>query len=77
MLDWTLALNSLYNKARETKSSEDSDRDRMNHDLAFAELVSYIEETRMNTSVTPIFKLRDLVTLHTTRLEQLGSNVVR
>ena len=41
----------------------------MNHDLAFAELVSYFEETRMDTSVTPIFKLSDLVTLYTTMLE--------
>ena len=48
----------------------------MNHGLAFAELVYYIEETRMDTSVTPIFKLGDLVTLYTTRLEQLGSDVV-
>ena len=70
-------LNSLYNRARETKSSEDFYRDRMNHGLAFAELVSYIEETRMNTLVTPIFKLSDLVTLHRTRLEQLENNVVR
>ena len=46
-------LNSLYNRARETKLSEDSDRDRMNHGLAFAELVFYIEETRMDTSVNP------------------------
>ena len=69
-------LNSLYNRARETKLSEDSNRDRMNHGLAFAELVSYIEETRIDTSITPVFKLSDLVTLYTTRLEQLGSNVV-
>ena len=69
-------LTSLYNRARKTKLSEDSYRDRMNHGLAFADLVSYIEETRMYTSVTPIFKLSDLVTLYTTRLEQLGSNVV-
>ena len=69
-------LNSLYNRAREKKSSEDSDKDRMNHGLAFAELISYIEETCMDTSVTSIFKLSDLVTLYTTRLEQLGSNVV-
>ena len=66
----------MYNRARETKSSEDFDRDRINHGLAFAELVSYIEETRVDTSVTPIFKLNDLVTLYTTRPEQLGSNVV-
>ena len=69
-------LNSAYNRARETKSSEDSERDRMNHGLAFAELVSDIEETCMETSITPIFKLSDLVSLYTTRLEQLGRNVV-
>ena len=48
----------------------------MTHGLTFTELVSYIEETRMDTSVTPIFKLSDMVTLYTTRLEQLGNNAV-
>ena len=66
-------LNSLYNRTRKTKSSEDSDRDRMNHGLAFADLVSYIEETRMYTSVTPIFELIDLITLYTAKLEQAQS----
>lgn len=47
----------------------------MNHGLAFAELVSYIEDTRMDSLVAPIFKLRDLVDLYTTRLEQLGTDV--
>lgn len=47
----------------------------MNHGLAFAKLVYYIEDTRMTSLVAPIFKLSDLVDLYTTRLEQLGTDV--
>jgi len=49
--------------------------DRINHGLAFAELLTYIEDTRMDSLVAPIFKLSDLVDLYTTRLEQLGTDV--
>ena len=38
-------LASLYNKARGTKLNEDPDQDDVNHSIALAELVSYIEET--------------------------------
>ncbi|KAG0721176.1 hypothetical protein GWK47_046968 [Chionoecetes opilio] len=68
-------LLSLYNRARETKTYEESGVDKMNHGLAFAELVSYIEYTRMDSLVAPVFKLSDLVDLCTTRLEQLGTDV--
>ncbi|KAG0714703.1 hypothetical protein GWK47_001512 [Chionoecetes opilio] len=68
-------LLSLYNRARETKTYEESGVDKMNHGLAFAELVSYIEDTRMDSLVAPIFKLSDLVDLYTTRLELLGTDV--
>lgn len=68
-------LLSLYNITRKTKTSEEPGVDKMNHGLAFAELVSYIEDTRMDSLVAPIFKLSDLVDLYTTRLEQLGTDV--
>ena len=39
--------------------------------LVFAQLVSYIDEYRLDDSVTPIFKLCDLAKLYSVRLEQL------
>ena len=47
--------------------------DTLNHGIAFAELVSYIEDVRMDNLVAPVFKLTDLVY---TRLKQLGTDVV-
>ena len=49
--------------------------DGINHGIAFAGLVSYIEEVRMDSLVAPVFKLTDLVNLYSTRLEQLGTHV--
>ena len=66
-------LTSLYNKARDTKLNEDPDQDAVNQGIALAELVSYIEEARMDSDVAPVFKLIDLATLYKTRLEQLGT----
>ncbi len=64
---------SLYNRARET-ASQDTNADAIHHGVAFAELVSYIEDCRKDTELAPIFKLTDLVTLYTTRLKQLGTD---
>ena len=47
----------------------------MNHGIAFAELVSYIEDACMDDLVAPVFKLKDLVNQYSTRLEQLGTDV--
>ena len=66
-------LTSLYHKARGTKWNEDPDQDDVNQGIALAELVSYIEEARMDSDVAPVFKLIDLATLYMTRLEQLGT----
>ena len=68
-------LVSLYNRARETKLSDDFDVDSVNHGIAFAELVSYIEDSRMDNLVAPVFKLTDLVNLYSTRLKQVGTDV--
>ena len=65
-------LVSLYNRARETKSNEE---DAVNHGITLAEVVSYIEDTRMDELVSPVFKLTDLVKFYSTRLEQLGTKV--
>ena len=67
-------LVSLYNRARETKAASDSNPEALNHGIAFAELVSYIEDALTDTEVAPIFKLADLVSLYATRLKQLGTN---
>ena len=66
-------LVSLYNRARETTTSEDTNADALNHGIAFAELVSYIEDCRKDTELAPIFKLTDLISLYTTTLKQLGT----
>ena len=65
-------LVSLYSRARETKSNEE---DTVNHGITLAEVVSYIEDTRMDELVSPVFKLTDLVKFYSTRLEQLGTKV--
>ncbi len=67
-------LVSLYNRARETTTSEDTNADALNHGITFAELVSYIEDCRRDTELAPIFKLTDLISLYTTRLKQLGTD---
>ena len=60
-------LASLYNKARDPKATE-SHVDSINHGIAFARLVSYIEEVRMDSVVALEFKLTDLVNLYHARL---------
>ena len=68
-------LASLYNKARDMKT-EVSNEDGVNHGIAFAGLISYIEEVRIakDSVIAPVFKLSDLVSLYTSRLEQLGTH---
>lgn len=65
-----LCLTSLYKKAHRAK---ESDLDDMNHDIAFREVVSYIKDEHMSSLVAPVFKLSDLVSLYTGKLEQLGA----
>ena len=45
----------------------------MNHAVALAELVTYIEEARTDALVAPVFVLADLAALYTTHMEQLGT----
>ena len=47
----------------------------MINSLALAELVSYIEDARTESSIAPVFQLSDLVTLYTSRIKELGLNV--
>jgi len=68
-------LASLYNKVRDTKAQE-SKVDNVNHGIAFAGLVSYIEEVCMDNLVVPVFRLTDLMNMYSTRLVQLGMYVM-
>ena len=56
-------LVALCNRAREAKTSKKSDIHAVNHGIAFAKLVSYIEEAHKDNLVPPVFKLADLVNL--------------
>ena len=68
-------LVALYNRAREVKTSKEPDVQAANHGIAFAELVSYIEEAHKDNVATPVFKHADLVNLYSNRLKQLGTEV--
>ena len=68
-------LVSLYNKARATKKTVE-DQDDINQYIALGELVSCIDDVRMDALVSPVFKLADLTSLNPTRLEQLGTDCV-
>jgi len=68
-----LCLVSLYNKARNAKEDAEEDSEAVNHGLAFAGLVSYIEESRLDEAIAPVFKLSDLLSMYQARLEQLGT----
>ena len=41
--------------------------------LAFAKLVVYIKETRLETTTAPVFKLAELSQLYMSRIKQLGA----
>ncbi len=70
----TKCLVSLYNKVRDADAkTAEPDPDRMNHAVALAELVTYIEEARTDALVAPVFVLADLAALYTTLMEQLGT----
>ncbi len=69
-------LCSLYNRARQATSKNDDDEgESCLHDIAFAELVAFLEDVRSNEDSDPIFKLTDIAQLYKVRLEQLGLTV--
>ncbi len=66
-------LAGLYNKTRAARNeSKDNNPDECLHGIAFAELVSYMDEMRNEEGVAPIFRMTDLAFLYKERLEQLG-----
>ena len=66
-------LVGLYNHARKAKSegSKNTYLERRVSAIVFAELVLYIEETRLNEETAQFFMLADLVQLYQSRMEQL------
>ena len=69
-------LVQLYNRARAVDGTGgDKDIDAHLHGIAFAELVAYIEDFRMEQSVAPIFKLADPANMYKAHLEQLSTDV--
>ena len=65
-------LATLYNRARTANSACANEDHADLHGIAFAELVAFMEDFRMEKGITPVFKLADLAHLYKTRLEQLG-----
>ena len=67
-------LANLYNKARSMlqTGNDQNNQERCISGIVFAELVAYIEESRMATDVAPVFKLAHLASLYQKRLEQCG-----
>ena len=67
-------LVALYNRARQTEKKQFSHdkTDKIKHSIALAQLISFIEETRVDGTITPIFKLSELTRDYCIRLEQLG-----
>ena len=57
----------------ETHEQEDSGA--IYQAIAHAELVTYIEDTQAENEIVPVFKLKDLVRMYSTRVEQLGTSL--
>ncbi|KAI0240922.1 hypothetical protein LSAT2_004782 [Lamellibrachia satsuma] len=53
------------------KGPKDSDQEREVFAIVFAELVLYIDKTRLEEETAPVFKLADPVQLYQSRMEQL------
>ncbi|MGH0134870.1 UNVERIFIED_CONTAM: hypothetical protein FKN15_067568 [Acipenser sinensis] len=61
-----------YNRARVADSTgADDDPNGHLHDIAFTELVAYMEDFCIEESVSPVFQLADLTHMYKARLEQL------
>jgi len=67
-------LTCLYNRARSVKRNTNSDETSSAaiHGLVFAQLVSYIEDTKLDNRLSPVFKSSDIAKLYAEHLRQLG-----
>lgn len=75
----TNCLATLYNASkRKTEEGEKENFDSVSHGIALAELIGYIEDTKLSVTVNdiaPVFKLADLLKLYTDRLVELGVEI--
>ena len=67
-------LVSLYNRAaaEQARKGKKNTIDNLSRSVALAELLTYIDESRMDEDVAPVFKLADLVKQYSARLQQFG-----
>lgn len=66
-------LVKLHNRATALEEKHKVNQtDKVFHGIALAELLTYIDERRIDENIAPVFKLADIVKLYSTRLEQLG-----
>ena len=70
----TKCIVAFYNRARRLYSeTEDNKENRRQHAIAFAELVSYLEDFREVQDTLPVFTLAELSKLYSLILENLGA----
>ena len=66
-------LVTYYHKANEVqKDEEKTNHEKMCHGIAFAELVSYLDDLRNEKDSAHVIKLAELTKMYVVRLEQLG-----
>ena len=67
-------LVSLYNRfaAEQARKGKQNTTDNLSRSVAFAELLTYIDESRIDEDLAVVFKLADLVKLLSARLQQFG-----
>ena len=58
--------------AEQARKGKPNTTDNLSRDGALAELLTYIDESRMDEDLAPVFKLADLVKLYPARLQQFG-----
>ncbi|KAL7407599.1 hypothetical protein ABVT39_010851 [Epinephelus coioides] len=70
-------LVGFYNRVRKhkTQQMQETNEEKLLSGMAFAEIVMYIEETRFDDSIAPVFRLADLAQLYSLRMEQLGTKL--
>jgi len=68
-------LAALYNRTRSVSTNihdADMSANAAIHGIVFAQLVSYIEDAKVVSGLSPVFKLSDMAKLYAKRLDQLG-----
>ena len=58
--------------AEQARKSKQNTTDNLSRDVVLAELLTYIDESKMDEDLAPVVKLADLVKLYPARLQQFG-----